>query len=166
MSEHAVRGAIRTHILCCLKPEFNFQGLLVLMELAPCSACGVQPEGQHLLLSAACCRSTGTGCPRRLWSPISGGIQGQAGCGSGQPGLVVGNPAHSKGLELDDHCGPFQPRPFYGSMILQIENLLSGTCKLGGTRQRQLWASELWSSFAAQHQYPLPNTRGSCTGAE
>ena len=23
-------------------------------------------------------------------------------CGSGQPGLVVGDPAHSRGLELDD----------------------------------------------------------------
>ena len=22
-------------------------------------------------------------------------------------------PAHSRGLELHDHCGPFQPRPFY-----------------------------------------------------
>ena len=22
------------------------------------------------------------------------------------------------GLKLDDHCGPFQPRPFYGSMIV------------------------------------------------
>ena len=41
----------------------------------------------------------------------------QAGCGSGQPGLVVGNPAHSRGLKLSDHCGPFQPRPFYDSMI-------------------------------------------------
>ena len=40
----------------------------------------------------------------------------QAGCGSGQPGLVVGDPAHSRGLKLDDHCGPFQPRPFYDSM--------------------------------------------------
>ena len=37
----------------------------------------------------------GCGCP------ISGGIQGQAGCGSGQPGLVVGDPARSRGLELD-----------------------------------------------------------------
>jgi len=27
--------------------------------------------------------------------------------------LVVGNPAQSRGLELNDHCGPFQPRPFY-----------------------------------------------------
>ena len=30
---------------------------------------------------------------------IPGGTQGQAGCGSGQPGLVVGNPAHSRGVE-------------------------------------------------------------------
>ena len=42
----------------------------------------------------------------------------QAGCGSGQTGLVVGDPAHSRGLELSDHCGPFQPRPFYDSVIL------------------------------------------------
>jgi len=52
----------------------------------------------------------GCGCP------IPGGIQGQAGCGSGQPGLVVGDPAHSRGLKLNDHCGPFQPRQFYDSM--------------------------------------------------
>jgi len=45
------------------------------------------------------------------------GIQGQAGCGSGQPGLLVEDPAHSRGLELDEHCGPFQPRPFCDSMI-------------------------------------------------
>ena len=51
--------------------------------------------------------------------PHPGGIQGQAGCGSGQPGLVVGDPAHSGvGLKLDGHCGPFQPRPFYDSMTL------------------------------------------------
>ena len=36
-------------------------------------------------------------------APSLGGIQGQAGCGSGQPGLVVGDPAHSRGLKLDDH---------------------------------------------------------------
>ena len=44
----------------------------------------------------------GCGCP------IPGGIQGQAGGGSGQPGLVVGDRAH---------CGPFQARPFYGPVI-------------------------------------------------
>ena len=49
--------------------------------------------------------------------PIPGGIQGQAGYGSGQSSLVVGDPAYSRGLELDDHCGPFQPRPSYDSMI-------------------------------------------------
>jgi len=35
----------------------------------------------------------GCGCP------ISGGIHGQAGCGSGQRGLVVGDTAHSRGVE-------------------------------------------------------------------
>ena len=35
----------------------------------------------------------GCGCP------IPGGIPGQAGCGSGQPGLVVGDPAHSRSVE-------------------------------------------------------------------
>ena len=39
----------------------------------------------------------GCGCP------IPGGIHGQAGCSSGQPGLLVGDPAHSRGLELDEH---------------------------------------------------------------
>ena len=47
------------------------------------------------------------------------GIQGQAGCGSGQPGLLVGDPAHSRGLKPDVHCGPSQPRPFYDSMKSQ-----------------------------------------------
>uniref|UniRef100_A0A803XVM3 Uncharacterized protein n=1 Tax=Meleagris gallopavo TaxID=9103 RepID=A0A803XVM3_MELGA len=31
---------------------------------------------------------------------------------SGQPGLLVGGPAHSRGLKLDEHCGPFQARLF------------------------------------------------------
>ena len=54
----------------------------------------------------------GCGCP------IPGGVQGQSGCGSGQRGLVVGDPAQSRGLELDDHCGPFQTKPFYDSLLL------------------------------------------------
>jgi len=52
-------------------------------------------------------------------------IQGWAGCGSGQPGVVVGDPAHSRGLELDDHCGPLQPRPFCDSgynQLLQLDH--------------------------------------------
>ena len=35
------------------------------------------------------------GCGR----PIPGGIHSQAGCGSGQPGLVISDPAHSRGVE-------------------------------------------------------------------
>ena len=58
--------------------------------------------------------------------PILGGTQGQAGCGSGQPGLVVGNPAHNRGLKLDGHCGPFQPRPFYGSAFEWIVLMYTG----------------------------------------
>jgi len=38
----------------------------------------------------------GCGCP------IPEGIQGQSGCGSGQPGLVVGYPAMEGWLKLDD----------------------------------------------------------------
>ena len=30
---------------------------------------------------------------------IPGGNQGQAGCGCGQPGLVVGDPSYSRGVE-------------------------------------------------------------------
>jgi len=35
----------------------------------------------------------------RLITGIPGGIQDQAGCGCGQPGLVVGDPAHSRGVK-------------------------------------------------------------------
>ena len=47
---------------------------------------------------------------------IPGGVQGQVGWGPGQPGLVlnveVGGPACSMvGLEPDDPCSPFQPKP-------------------------------------------------------
>ena len=41
----------------------------------------------------------------------------KAGCGSEQPGLVAGDPAHRRGLKLDDHYDPFQPRPFYDPVI-------------------------------------------------
>jgi len=47
-----------------------------------------------------------------------GGVQGQAGWGFEQPGLEGGVPAYSRGLELDDLKGPFQPKPFYDSVIL------------------------------------------------
>lgn len=31
------------------------------------------------------------------------------------PSVSLGSPAHRRGLEPDDHCDPFQPRPLYGS---------------------------------------------------
>ena len=53
------------------------------------------------------------GCGR----PLPGSIRGQAGWGSEQPGLEGAVPAYSRGLELDDFKGPFQPKPF-DDMIL------------------------------------------------
>ena len=35
----------------------------------------------------------------RCGCPTPGGIQGQAGCGSGQPDLMVGDSAHSREVE-------------------------------------------------------------------
>jgi len=47
-------------------------------------------EGDEALQLVA---EKGCGCP------IPGGIQGHTGCGSGQPGLVVVDPAHNRGVE-------------------------------------------------------------------
>ena len=48
--------------------------------------------------------------------------------GPGQPGLEpdleVGGPACVRSLESDDHRGPFQPKPFYDSMILKPSTIL------------------------------------------
>jgi len=54
------------------------------------------------------------GCER----PLPGGIQGQAGWGFEQPGLVGGVPACSRELELGDLKGSFQPKLFHDCMIL------------------------------------------------
>ena len=48
---------------------------------------------------------------------LHGSIQGQAGRGCEEPGLQGGVPAYSRGLELHDLKGPFQPKLFYHSMI-------------------------------------------------
>jgi len=39
-------------------------------------------------------------CPEKCECPVPRGTQGQAGWGAGQPELVGGAPAHSKGLEM------------------------------------------------------------------
>ena len=51
--------------------------------------------------------------------PLPGSIHSQAGWGCEQPGLEGGVPAYSRRLELDDLKNPFQPKPFYDSMILK-----------------------------------------------
>ena len=45
-------------------------------------------------------------------------LQGQAGWGCEPPGLEEGVPVHSRGLEINDLKGPFQPKPLCDSMIL------------------------------------------------
>jgi len=105
---------LQQFVIAFIQIIFCFELLLIYFCFLPVSKAHVStydshPEGGEALAQVA---QGGCGCP------IPGGIQGQAGCGSGQPGLVVGDPAHSRGLELDEHCGPFQARPFYDSLIL------------------------------------------------
>jgi len=83
----------------------------MLMHVTVEGKMGLAHAVQHLLLRGWWC--TEQAAQGGYGSPIPGGIQGQAGCGSGHPGLLIGDPAHSRGLKLDEHCGPFQPRPFY-----------------------------------------------------
>jgi len=54
---------------------------------------------------------------RSCGCPLPGSVQGQAGQGFEQPGLVEGVPAHGRGVRLDDLQGPFQPKPFCNSVI-------------------------------------------------
>ena len=52
-----------------------------------------------------------------------GGVQGRVGWGFERPGLEGGVPAYSRGLELDDLNGAFQPKPFYDSVIRDLPSL-------------------------------------------
>ena len=47
----------------------------------------------------------------------------------GSPDLEGGGPGCGRGLELDDPWGPFQPKPFYDSMNLQLGGCFNGTQK-------------------------------------
>ena len=91
-----------------------------------------------IVFSSLCCGAMEQIQPH---AGLSGGIQGQAGYHSGQPGLVVGNPAHSRGLKLDDHCGPFQPRPFYDSILIKWwwQQLLPATVICSDDFMKSLW---------------------------
>jgi len=90
--------AHKSHLSCFRRSE---RSLAVLFIISSPTRSRIT-SGSNALEQAA---QGGCGCP------IPAGIQGQAGCD---------DPAHSRGLELDDHCGPFQPRPFYHSVIACI----------------------------------------------
>jgi len=68
-----------------------------------------QKNQKRSFLTATLFICTGTGCTRRLWMPHPWRHSRAAWAAGWWP-------ADSRGLELDDHCGPFQPRPFYGSV--------------------------------------------------
>jgi len=69
-----------------------------------------------------CMWCTGTGCPRRLWMPHP-----CRHCDSGQPVLLVGDPARSRGLELMIAVVLFNPGH---SMILWKYFCLDGIVSL------------------------------------
>ena len=75
---------------------------------------------------------------------LPGSTQGQAGWGSEQPGLEGGVPAYSRGLELGDLKGPFQPKPFYDSVILWM------------------WKIKDYLTSHRQHNYRARTTQNSC----
>ena len=66
------------------------------------------------------CQQRGCGCPH------PGSFQGEVEWGFEQRGLEGGIPAYSRGLELPDLKGPFQPKPFNDSVIL-YQNALRST---------------------------------------
>ena len=65
-------------------------------------------------------------------------IQSQAGCGSGQPGLVVGDPAHSRGAETRWPLWSFSThfRPFYDSNAVRT-----------AARKRTLFMTQFTASY-------------------
>ena len=62
--------------------------------------------------------------------PIPGGIQGQAGCGSGQPGLLVGDPAHSRGVETRWSLRSSSTQAILGFYEIKASSRLEKTTKI------------------------------------
>ena len=62
-------------------------------------------------------RSTGTGCPGKLWNLLLWRYSRPTWTRSSvRP--AVGDPASARGLDKMTHWGPFQPQPFCDSVIL------------------------------------------------
>jgi len=91
-----------------------------------------------------------------LCVPIPAGIQGQAGCGSGQPGLLVGDPAHSRGVELNEQCGPLQARPFYAQCVLKEAQGQQAHGQRSRTAERAAaWLRTAWHTTEEQKESSL-----------
>ena len=75
-------------------------------------------------------------------------IQGQSGCGSGQPGLVVGNPAHSRGVETAWSLWSFSTQVvlwFCDSVCRNVPN--STFLMQEGSRDRQFSCLKILCNF-------------------
>ncbi|KAJ7414828.1 hypothetical protein WISP_81172 [Willisornis vidua] len=62
---------------------------------------------------------------RSFGSPVPGNVQGRAGWGMEQAGLMGGVSAHGRGFELDDLSSPFQHKLFNDAML---KNWLRPAC--------------------------------------
>jgi len=68
---------------------------------------------------------------------------------------VVGDPAHiAGGLKLNDHCGPFQPRPLYDYMIhnlpcFEIYCVFASNLKPG--KFCKIWKCDRYMSSDLEH---------------
>ena len=90
----------------------------------------------------------------------------QAGCGSGQPGLVVGDPTHSGGVETRWSLWSFSTQAmlwFYYSMIFSLLNFQMLACcfkiKYVGI---PIWLSNVWNDFAAGFAFSPSSCPHSC----
>ena len=80
-------------------------------------------EEQHLV------KESESSPPQWLECPIPGDIQGQAGCGSEQPGLVIGKAAHNRGVETWWSLWSFSTQ----AMLWFIIHWVVGSFRLGKT---------------------------------
>lgn len=110
----------------------------------------------------------GKGCTEQVW--LSSKQMSPPGCRLTQH---LHGPACNRGLELDEHCGPFQPRPSYGSVIPQLSGILTLPCTGTGLRKvsprnmsshardapRDAAGSSSACRASCQHQLTSPGTR-------
>jgi len=97
----------------CVNPKIPFSSFL---------ACGISisPAHHHMHREQLCMQ-----LPSALWTGNASpsgiqGIQGQAGWGFEQSGLMGGVPAYSRGVELNGIKSPFQPKSFYDSKVPRL----------------------------------------------